>query len=74
MAPTEELVTEKVTTDQGDHDTFSHYVPTAKILESAVTGKPAIALCGKVWTPTKDGQKYPVCEQCKAVYEKLSAE
>ena len=37
------------TSDDGDHEKFAHYVQKEKIVESAVTGKPVIALCGKVW-------------------------
>ena len=38
--------------EDGDHERFSHYVPKDKIVESAVTGKPVRALCGKKWTPS----------------------
>lgn len=55
--------------DEGDHERFSHFVRKEKIVESAVTGEPVIALCGKVWVPSRDPQKYPVCPDCKAIYE-----
>lgn len=58
-------------TDAGDHDRFSHYVRKEKIVESAVTGAPVIALCGKVWTPTRDPQKFPICKECKELFESL---
>ena len=60
--------------DDGDHDKFSHYVPKDKILESAVTGKPVRALCGKKWTPNANPERFPVCPSCKEVYEKLRDE
>lgn len=60
--------------DDGDHDRFSHYVPKHKILESAMSGKPVRALCGKKWTPGRDPQKFPVCPTCKEIYEKMRAE
>jgi len=66
----EELLNQEVTED-GDHDRFAHYVQKEKILESAVTGKPVIALCGKVWVPGRDPQKFPVCPECKAIYEQM---
>jgi len=59
--------------DEGDHDRFSHYVQKEKILESALSGEPVIALCGKVWTPGRDPQKFPICPSCKEIYESLSA-
>ena len=57
--------------EEGDHERFSHYVQKEKILESALSGKPVIALCGKVWLPGRDPQKFPVCPTCKEIYEKL---
>ena len=57
--------------DEGDHDRYSHYVKKDKILASALSGKPVIALCGKVWTPGRDPEKFPVCPTCKEIYEKL---
>lgn len=55
----------------GDHERFAHYVKKAKITESAVTGTPVIALCGKVWVPGRDPSKFPVCPVCKEIYEGL---
>ena len=46
----------------------SHYVRKEKILESALTGEPVRALCGKMWVPGRDPQKFPVCPQCKEIY------
>lgn len=57
--------------DDGDHERFSHYVQKEKILESAVTGKPVRALCGKKWVPGRDPEKFPVCPDCKRIYERL---
>ena len=62
---------EKEQLDEGDHDRFSHYVQKEKILESAVTGKPVIALCGKVWIPGRDPEKFPVCPDCKKIYDRM---
>jgi len=62
------------TTEQvepGDHERFAHYVRKEKIMESAMTGKPVIALCGKVWVPGRDPNKFPVCPICKEVYDGL---
>ncbi|GAA0579383.1 DUF3039 domain-containing protein [Actinomadura livida] len=57
----------------GDHERFAHYVKKAKITESAVTGTPVIALCGKVWVPNRDPKKYPVCPECKEIYESMKS-
>jgi hypothetical protein len=53
----------------GDHDRFAHYVLKEKIVESAVTGTPVIALCGKVWVPNRDPSRYPLCPECKRLYD-----
>ncbi|MDO4252581.1 MAG: DUF3039 domain-containing protein [Rothia sp. (in: high G+C Gram-positive bacteria)] len=57
--------------EPGDHERFSHYVRKEKIMESALNGTPVRALCGKVWTPGRDPQKFPVCPECKAIYDGL---
>ena len=55
----------------GDHERFSHYVVKDKIVDSAVTGTPVRALCGKVWVPTRDPKKFPVCPDCQRIYESM---
>ena len=57
--------------EPGDHERFSHYVRKEKILASAVSGSPVIALCGKVWVPGRDPNKFPVCPTCKGIYDGL---
>ena len=59
------------TNDDGDHEKFAHYVQKEKIVESAVTGKPVIALCGKVWVPGRDPAKFPICPDCKKIFDSL---
>lgn len=51
--------------DEGDHDKFSHYCLKADITRAMVTGERIRALCGKLWTPTRDGELFPVCPTCK---------
>ena len=57
--------------EEGDHDRFSHYVEKDKLTEAMVMGTPVIALCGKVWVPSRDGTKFPVCPECKEAWENL---
>lgn len=57
----------------GDHERFAHYVRKDKIVESAVTGEPLTALCGKVWVPSRDPSRFPVCPECKDIYESFDA-
>jgi len=69
-----EKLLEEEQLDEGDHDRYSHYVKKDTILKSALSGKPVIALCGKVWVPGRDPEKFPVCPTCKEIYEKLRDE
>lgn len=59
-------------TDHGDHERFSHYVPKETLTEAMVMGTPVIALCGKKWVPSRDPQRFPVCPECKEIWEGLS--
>jgi hypothetical protein len=57
--------------EPGDHERFAHYVRKEKILESALSGDPVVALCGKVWVPGRDPKKFPVCPVCKEIYDRF---
>lgn len=57
--------------EPGDHERYSHYVRKDKVVESAVMGNPVVALCGKVWIPNRDPEKFPVCPECKEIYEEM---
>ncbi|PKW27110.1 DUF3039 domain-containing protein [Phycicoccus duodecadis] len=59
--------------EPGDHERFAHYVRKEKIVESAVTGEPVTALCGKVWIPGRNPDRFPVCPTCKEIYQGLRA-
>lgn len=66
-----EEVAERQLQEPGDHERFAHYVRKGKILESALSGEPVTALCGKVWVPGRDPNRFPVCPVCKEIYEGL---
>jgi hypothetical protein len=68
------------TLDDGDHERFTHivlegYTPKDGefvALENSVVGgminsTPVKALCGKIWVPGRDPQKYPLCGTCKEI-------
>lgn len=74
LSPGTETVVDERTrpvTDDGDHERFSHYVPKDKLTEAIVMGTPVRALCGKVWVPSRDPQRYPVCPTCKEIWARL---
>jgi len=39
--------------------------------ESALTGEPVRAICGKLWVPGRDPKKFPLCPACKEIYAGL---
>jgi hypothetical protein len=64
-----ELVEERELSEPGDHERYAHYVRKEKILESALSGDPVVALCGKVWLPSRNPDRFPVCPVCKEIYQ-----
>ena len=34
-------------------------------------GTPVVALCGKAWVPSRDPQRFPVCPDCKRIYDEV---
>ena len=61
-------------TEEGDHEKFSHYVPKNDLTEAMIMGLPVIALCGKVWVPTRDQERFPVCPECKDIWDSLNSD
>ncbi len=59
--------------EPGDHDRFAHYVPKDKLTEALVMGTAVTALCGKIWVPSRDPERYPVCPSCKEIKASLDA-
>jgi hypothetical protein len=55
--------------DEGDHDRFAHYVEKSKLTEALINGSPVIALCGKVWVPSRDPERFPICPECKRLFD-----
>ncbi len=68
-----DTLTRPEVTDGGDHDKFAHYVRKTKITESAVTGQAVTAICGKKWVPTRKPDDFPVCPDCKKIYDQLKS-
>ncbi|MFZ1062678.1 MAG: DUF3039 domain-containing protein [Acidimicrobiales bacterium] len=66
--------------DEGDHERFTHivlegytpkdgeFVPLDNsVVGGMINATPVKALCGKVWVPGRDPQKYPLCPTCKEI-------
>jgi hypothetical protein len=73
-----------IETDEGDHERFTHlvlegYTPKHgdfvaldnSVVVGMVNATPVRALCGKVWVPGRDPQKYPLCPTCKEIAESM---
>jgi hypothetical protein len=65
------VLEERLAHEEGDHERFSHYVPKDKLMEAMVNGTPVVALCGKVWVPSRDPERFPVCPDCKEIWESM---
>ncbi|MEV4514093.1 DUF3039 domain-containing protein [Dactylosporangium sp. NPDC049525] len=57
--------------DAGDDEKFSHYAPKDKIMQAMIEGTPVRAICGKLWVPSRDPKRFPLCPVCKDLYENV---
>lgn len=55
----------------GDADRYAHYVSRRSMIEARKTGRPVVALCGKVWVPKHNPAGYPICPDCKRIYDQM---
>ena len=49
----------------------AHTGQMQQLTEAIVMGTPVRALCGKIWVPSRDPEKYPVCPTCKEIWQRL---
>lgn len=57
--------------DLEEENRFSHYAEKVSITEGYVLGTPVVALCGKIFVPSRDPKKFPLCPICKEIAEAL---
>lgn len=50
---------------------YSHYAESISVTEGYILGTPVLALCGKLFVPTRDPEKFPLCPICKKIVEAL---
>jgi hypothetical protein len=78
------VVTSSTQLDDEDHERFTHivlegYTPEEgefvaldnSVVAGMINATPVVALCGKVWVPGRDPQKYPICPTCREIAESL---
>lgn len=64
-------IKESTTTDD-DTPRFFHYVKKNQIVDSAVSGRMVVALCGETFPVTKQAKPgSPVCPDCERIYRGL---
>jgi hypothetical protein len=54
-----------------DKNRFSHYAESASVTEGYVLGTPVLAICGKIFVPSRDPEKFPICPVCKDIVDSL---
>lgn len=54
-----------------DGDDFAHYVGKDGLVESMVNGGYVQGLCGWLFIPMRDPNKFPVCPRCKEIRDSL---
>ena len=68
----------------GDHERMAHIVLEGwkpedgdfvsagpSVVEGLVNGTAVKALCGKVWVPSRDPKRYPLCPTCKELAQSM---
>lgn len=54
-----------------DEGRLAHYAEASKVTEAYVLGIPVEAVCGKMFVPSRDPKKFPVCPICKDIVNSL---
>lgn len=62
--------TEDLLTESGE-PRYAHYADSVSVTEGYITGKQVLAICGKLFVPSRDPLKFPVCPTCKKIMEAL---
>lgn len=59
---------ERVETDEPE---ISHYCRKSDILRAYIEGTLVEALCGVLFVPTRDPERYPTCQECAGILRSL---
>lgn len=55
----------------GEGDIYAHYADKNKWVEAMVEGKAIRVLCGREIVPCYDPSRFPICPDCKTIYDSL---
>ncbi len=50
---------------------YAHFAESVSVTEGYVLGTPVQAICGKMFVPSRDPEKFPVCPICKEIMAAL---
>jgi hypothetical protein len=70
----EQIDTDSKVVDEGSSRQFSHYAEKNQVTEGYVLGTPVVAICGKIFIPSRDPLKFPICPICKKIADSLFLE
>lgn len=71
MANTDVLERADTETQNSDDEKFAHYAEAASVTEGYVMGTPVIALCGKIFIPSRNPERLKICPTCKEVMDSV---
>lgn len=66
------LLEDKTQTNDTDEDNkVAHYAEASSVTEGYVLGTAVLALCGEIFIPSRDPEKFPICPICKEIVDAL---
>lgn len=65
------LEEELIEKDIEESNQFAHYAEKDLVTEAYVMGNPIVALCGKIFVPSRNPERLPICPDCKNILESL---
>lgn len=54
-----------------DENRVAHLAEKTSVTEGYVLGTPVEAICGQIFVPSRDPEKFPLCSICKEIAEAL---
>ncbi len=57
--------------DENGDKAYAHYAEAASVTEGYVMGTPVMAICGKIFIPSKNPERLQICPSCKEIMDAL---
>jgi hypothetical protein len=71
MTNTDLLERTEIETQEGNGEHFAHYAEAASVTEGYVLGTPVMAICGKIFIPSRNPERLRVCPICKEIMDSV---